>query len=143
MLSLDVRPIAAGLAACVALAAPGLAQAKPIGARSVTGATAQTPSTPSGPVAASGARIGDTPADFGRPAGSGVRAGDTPVDFPGASRAVEYVAPTTVEVIRPERTIVREVDEALPTILASVALALALGGAGFTILRTRALSRTV
>ncbi len=47
------------------------------------------------------------PADF--------RGGDSPVDHPGASCA--QPAPTTVEVVQPERTIVRNVDDALPIVL--------------------------
>jgi hypothetical protein len=46
-------------------------------------------------------------------------------------------APTTIEVVRPERTIVRDVDEALPLILSGTALLLVLAGVGFTLVRTR------
>jgi hypothetical protein len=67
------------------------------------------------------------PADF--------RGGDAPVDHPGATRA--QAAPTTVEVVRPERTIVRNVDEVLPLILSSTAMLLVLVGIGFTLVRTR------
>jgi hypothetical protein len=66
---------------------------------------------------------------------AGFRGGDTPVDHPGASRAATTV-PTTIEVVRPERTIVRDVDEALPIILSSTALLLVLAGIGFTLLRS-------
>jgi hypothetical protein len=66
---------------------------------------------------------------------SGFRGGDSPVDHPGASRAP--ATPTTIEVVRPARTIVREVDDALPLILSSAALLLALIGAGFAVTRTR------
>jgi hypothetical protein len=45
-------------------------------------------------------------------------------------------APTTIEVVRPERTIVRDVDEALPLILSGTALLLTLAGVGFTLLLT-------
>ena len=69
--------------------------------------------------------------------------GDTPIDYPGASRAPEYEPPTTITVNRPQRTIVRDVDDALPTILAGLALLVALGGAGFALIRTRSLQRTV
>jgi hypothetical protein len=44
-------------------------------------------------------------------------------------------------VVRPKRTIVRDVDEALPLILSSTALLLALAGVGFTIIRTRTMPR--
>ena len=44
---------------------------------------------------------------------------------------------------RPERTIVRDVDNALPTFLAGLALLVALGGAGFALIRTRSLQRGV
>ena len=50
-------------------------------------------------------------------------------------------APTTIEVVRPERTIVRNVDEALPLILSGTALLLVLAGVGFTLLRTRVVPR--
>jgi len=77
-------------------------------------------------------KIGDTPADFGQPvAAAPVSTGDTPVDHPGSSRAVEYEQPTTIEVVRPERTIVRDVDEVLPLVFSSTALLIALGGGAF------------
>jgi len=53
------------------------------------------------------------------------------VDDPGASRAPDYTAPTTIQVVRPERTIVRNVDEILPVVLSSAALLLALSGSAF------------
>jgi hypothetical protein len=68
------------------------------------------------------------------------RGGDTPVDHPGASRAPS-TAPTTIEVVRPERTIVRDVDDALPLILSSAALLLVLAGLGITLVRTRMVPR--
>jgi hypothetical protein len=61
------------------------------------------------------------------------RGGDSPVDHPGASRA--QPTPTTVEVIQPERTIVRDVDEALPIALAGTALLLVLVTLGITLVR--------
>jgi hypothetical protein len=73
------------------------------------------------------AKVQFPPADF--------RGGDSPVDHPGATGA--QPAPTTVEVVRPERTIVRDVDEVLPLILSSTALLLVLAGIGFTLVRTR------
>jgi hypothetical protein len=67
---------------------------------------------------------------------AGFRGGDTPADHPAASRAVT-ATPTTIEVVRPERTIVRDVDEALPLILSSIAVLLALAGFGGTLVRFR------
>lgn len=66
--------------------------------------------------------------------------GDTPVDHPGASRAPTS-APTTIEIIRPVRTIVRDVNEALPLILSSTALLLVLVGLGIMLVRTRIVPR--
>jgi hypothetical protein len=65
------------------------------------------------------------------------RAGDTPADFPNASRAPEYAGPSTIAVVRPERTIVHDSDEVLPIVLAGVALLIALGSAGYTVNRSR------
>lgn len=50
-------------------------------------------------------KIGYTPADFGKPA----------------------VTPSLVEIVRPERTIVRDSDPALPIVMSAVALLLGLG----------------
>jgi hypothetical protein len=66
-----------------------------------------------------------------------VSAGDTKFDAPGASRAPRYDPPATIQVVRPERTIVRDVNEELPVILAGLALVIAVGGAGFALVRTR------
>jgi hypothetical protein len=71
---------------------------------------------------------------------AGFRGGDTPADHPGASRAPS-ATPTTIEVVRPQRTIVRDVDEALPLILSSTALLLVLAGLGITLVRTRMVPR--
>ena len=49
--------------------------------------------------------------------------------------------PNVIEVVRPERTIVRDVDEAVPLILSGTALVLVLAGVGFTLVRTRATPR--
>jgi hypothetical protein len=59
---------------------------------------------------------------------SAPKSGDTPVDHPGASRTPEYTAPTTIQVVRPERAIVRDVDDLLPVVLSSAALLIAVGG---------------
>ena len=111
-----IRALILGLAACTALAAPAAAE---------PGADYPQPSS---------AKIGDTPADFAQPVAPAPKAGDTPVDDPGASRAPEYTAPTTIQVVRPERTIVRDVDEVLPVVLSSAALLLALGGCAFLLI---------
>jgi hypothetical protein len=110
-----IRPLILALAACAAVAAPAAAEPGADYPRS------------------SSARIGDTPADFAQPVAPAPKAGDTPVDHPGASRAPEYTAPTTIQVVRPERTIVRDVDEVLPVALSSTALLLALGGYTFVL----------
>jgi hypothetical protein len=111
------RVAALALAACAALAAPAGA-------------------VPSENQQPASARIGDTPADFARPVAPAPRSGDTPVDHPGASRAPGYTAPTTIQVVRPERTIVRDVDEALPVVLSSAALLVAIGGCAFLLVGT-------
>jgi hypothetical protein len=59
------------------------------------------------------------------------RGGDNPADHPGMSRAPQYDGPTTIEVVRPERTIVRDVDEVLPVVLSSAALLMTVGGYAF------------
>jgi hypothetical protein len=53
----------------------------------------------------------------------------------------KYDPPMRIEVVRPERTIVRDVDQALPLILSSTALLLALTGFGFTLVRARMIPR--
>jgi hypothetical protein len=66
--------------------------------------------------------------------------GDTKSDSPGASGAPQYQAPS-IQVFRPERTIVRDVNQALPIVLSAAALLLALGGVGIVARRTRSLPR--
>src|SRR5688572_29050812 len=66
---------------------------------------------------------------------AGFRGGDTKSDAPGIGEAPPV--PTTIEVVRPERTIVRDVDEALPLILSGTALILVLAGLAFTLVQTR------
>jgi hypothetical protein len=61
---------------------------------------------------------------------SGFNGGDNPADH------APIAAPSTIEVVRPERTIVRNVDEALPLILSGSALLLVLAGLGITLVRT-------
>jgi hypothetical protein len=53
----------------------------------------------------------------------------------------KYDPPTTIEVVRPERTIVRDVDQALPLILSGAALLLVLTGLGVTLVRARMVPR--
>jgi hypothetical protein len=108
-----IRALLLAFAACTALAGPAAAE---------PGADYPQPSS---------AKIGDTPADFARPLAPTPKAGDTPVDDPGASRSPEYTAPTTIQVVRPERTIVRDVNDVLPVVLSGAALLLALGGCAF------------
>ena len=124
-----LRRLAIGLAAIVALV--------PVGAASAL----QDPgSSPSATNAA--ANVGDTPADF--PGASrapsvalkAAKVGDTPADFPGASGAPD-VPPTTIQVVRPERTVVRDVNEALPIVLSGAALLIVLMGAAFVLVRVR------
>jgi hypothetical protein len=47
------------------------------------------------------------PGDFAQPVAPAPTAGDTPADHPGMSRAPKYDPPATIQVVRPERTIVR------------------------------------
>ena len=53
----------------------------------------------------------------------------------------QHDTPTAIEPIRPERTNVSDVDEALPLILTGTALLLVLAGIGFTLIRTRMVPR--
>ena len=82
-------------------------------------------------------KIGDTPAEFGQPVALAATAGDTKFDSPGASRAPLYDEPRTIQVVRPERTIVRDTDPVLPIALSGVALLVALGLAGTALMRVR------
>jgi hypothetical protein len=66
------------------------------------------------------------------------KVGDTPAEFPNAGGAPEYNGPSTVEVVQPERTIVHDADHVLPITLAGLALLVALGGAVYTVTRSRA-----
>ena len=115
-----IRRAALSLAACALVAPTAVALADPPGA---------------GVGIAPAPKIGDTPADFPKSLALTTTIGDTPVDFPGATRA-HNDAPRTISVVRPERTVVRDVDQALPIALSSAALLLALGGVGMTLVRT-------
>ena len=72
---------------------------------------------------------------------AGFRGGDHPAHHRGMSRAPQHDTPPSIELIRPERTIVRDVDKALPLILSGTALLLVLAGIGFTLIRTRMVPR--
>jgi hypothetical protein len=113
MTFITARRTAAAIAATLCMAIPATAQADSDAAQ-LPGARTEAPATSTFP-----------PADF--------RGGDSPVDHPGASRA--QPTPTTVEVVQPERTIVRDVDEALPIALAGTALLLVLVTLGITLVR--------
>jgi hypothetical protein len=118
---------------CCALIAPSSAFAQKIGDTPVDFAKPVTPAP----------KIGDTPADFAAPVVLAAPRGDTPVDFPGASRAPEYQPPATIQVVHPERTVVRDVDQVLPLVLSGAALLLALFGVGVVMTRTRSTRRLV
>ena len=79
---------------------------------------------------------GPTPSQPNNPA---LSVGDTKFDSPGASRAPQYDAPRTFQVVRPERTIVRETDAVLPIALSGAALLVAFGLAGTALVRVRSL----
>ena len=70
---------------------------------------------------------------------AGFRGGDTKTDAPGIGEPP--AVPTTIEVVRPERTIVRDVDEVLPLVLSGTALLLVLGGLAFTLVYARPMAR--
>ena len=81
--------------------------------------------------------VGDTQADFGKTrVVPEPKVGDSPVDFPGASRAPATPPTPPIEVVRPERTIVRDDTAELPIVLAGLALLVALAG-GAQLLRQR------
>jgi hypothetical protein len=67
--------------------------------------------------------------------------GDDIMSHPGMPGFPEYDPPATIEVVRPERTIVRDVDEALPLIVSSTALLLVLAGYGIVLVRARTAPR--
>ena len=118
---------------CCALIAPSSAFAQKIGDTPADFAKPVTPAP----------KIGDTPADFAAPVVLAAPRGDTPVDFPGASRAPQYQPPATIQVVHPERTVVRDVDQVLPLVLSGAALLLALFGVGVVMIRTRSTRRLV
>jgi hypothetical protein len=95
------------------------------------------------PSSAFAQKIGDTPADFAKPVTPAPKIGDTPADFAGASRSPQYQPPATIQVVHPERTVVRDVDQVLPLVLSGAALLLALFGVGVVMTRTRSTRRLV
>ena len=121
MKHISIRRITIVIAAAACLTVPATAQADSDAAQ-LPGARTEAPATPMFP-----------PADF--------RGGDNPADHPGMSRAPRYDSPTTIEVVRPERTIVRDVDEALPLILSSTALLVVLAALAGTLVRGRLVPR--
>ena len=133
------RLVAAVVAvACLAIAAPAAADTLPATYKSDAAQSGQPPASDRTDAAQSG--WDGLPVVLGNPAFplADFRGGDSPVDHPGASRSTA-AAPTTVEVVRPERTIVRDVDEVLPLILSSTALVLVLAGLGIALVRGRLL----
>jgi hypothetical protein len=128
----QIRRVALALGCC-ALIAPSSALAQKLGDTPADFAKPVTPAP----------KIGDTPADFAAPVVLAPARGDTPVDFPGASRAPQYQPPATIQVVRPERTVVRNVDEVLPLVLSGAALLLALFGLGVVMTRTGTARRLV
>jgi hypothetical protein len=121
MTFISTRRAAAAIAAAICMAIPATAQADSDAAQ-LPGARTEATATSTFP-----------PADF--------RGGDNPADHSGMSRAPQYDVPTTIEVVRPERTIVRDFDEALPLIFSGTALALVLAGLGFALVRMRLVPR--
>ena len=109
------RIAALALAACVAI--PAAAGATPIGDTKY-----DAPGMP-------GSRSGDMPADVVQ---ARVVQGDTKYDSPGASRARAYATPP-IQVVRPETTVVRHVNQPLPIALAGAAMLLALLGLGIAL----------
>jgi hypothetical protein len=147
-----LRRVAIGLAAVGALVPVSAASALQASASSPSAhnAAAKVGDTPAdfpgasrAPGVALSTKVGDTPADFpgaSRAPGVGLdsatKVGDTPADFPGASGAPD-IAPPTIQVVRPERTIVRDVNEVLPIALSGAALLIVLMGAAFVLVRVR------
>ena len=121
MTFISTRRTAAAIAAAICMAIPATAQADSDAAQ-LPGARTEAPATSTFP-----------PADF--------RGGDNPADHPGMSRAPQYDSPTTIEVVRPERTIVRDVDQALPIALSGAALLLVLAALAVTLVRARLVPR--
>ena len=135
------RVVAAIVAAsCTAVPASAFASAD-IGPVRADGDTAQsTPAIGVSDAAQSGSDLGTRGGAVATFPPAGFPGGDTKADAPGIGAAP--AVPTTIEVVRPERTIVRDVDEALPLILSGTALLLVLGGVAFTLVYARPPART-
>jgi hypothetical protein len=119
------------LAAAVASLCLVLSSASPALAR----AAGEDPKPASGKTVVVEPRIGDTPADFGKTVlVPQAKIGDTPADF---GKVVSV--PQPIEIVRPERTIIRDVDPVLPIVLSGVALLVALAGGLQTLSQRRAL----
>jgi hypothetical protein len=89
-------------------------------------------------------KVGDTQADFGKTAVvPEPKIGDTPVDFPGASPAPATQPTQPIEVVRPERTIVRDDASELPIVLAGLALLVALANSAQVLNQRRTLHARV
>jgi hypothetical protein len=134
------RLIAAVLAALIVPIASGPTSALAVQAnvqypRPVPETGAPTPSDLTKPTP----KVGDTPSEFGQTVATAPKPGDTKYDSPGASRAPQYDAPRTIQLVRPERTIVRDTDPVLPIALSGAALLVALGFAGTALIRVRSL----
>jgi hypothetical protein len=137
MTFISTRRTAAAIAAAICIAIPATAQAD--------SDAAQLPGARSA-ASAPGHLLGKHPSARQADATStfpsaDFRGGDNPADHPGMSRAPQYDGPTTIEVVQPERTIVRDVDEALPIALAGTALLLVLATLGITLVRMRLVPR--
>ena len=65
--------------------------------------------------------------------------GDSPSDRLGSGAAV----PATIRVVGPERTVVHDDVDAVPTVVASVALLVTIAGAGYTLVTVRSLRRSL
>jgi hypothetical protein len=86
-------------------------------------------------------RYQDPAGAYGAALNAPTKLGDTPADFPGVSGSADATAP--IVLVRPERTIVHEANQALPIALSSAALALVLMGAAFVLVRARVQRRHV
>jgi hypothetical protein len=134
------------VASCLAVPASAAADGLP--------STFRTDAAQSGGDAGASARFEYPPSDFkggdrAQSEGTGKSSADAPapgvgddiMSHPGMPGFPEYDPPATIEVVRPERTIVRDVDEALPLVLSSTALLLVLTGFGITLVRARRVPR--
>lgn len=134
-MKLSTRHAVAAIVAAACIAIPASASAMPYSPPSTTHSDAaqsgSQPTTDRTDAAQAGSNATTPTSTFPSQGFSG----DNPADHPGMSRA--QPTPTTVEIVRPERTIVRDVDQALPIALAGSALMLVLAMIGVTLVRTR------